>query len=321
MGRGSGSAQVCLPTVEFMTSLTQSYDRPDHHHMLSKVPEVTAVFWIIKVLCTTVGETFADLLNDKLGLGLTMTTYIMSTFLIVFLIAQFTLIRYVPAVYWVTVVLLSVVGTLITDNLTDNFGVPLVMTTIVFSVVLTAVFSVWYAVEKTLSIHSITTIRREVFYWLAVLFTFALGTASGDLISEKLAIGYFWTTMLFATLIAVIALSHWKLGLNAVFAFWSAYILTRPLGASIGDLLGQHHVDGGLGIGKLKTSVVFLLAIAALIGYLTRTRVDVARSDARQVLGAELIAPTGGDAPSRVQVNSASDDPDDDLMPAGEHSS
>ena len=305
-----------------MSALTQTYRRPDHHHMLSKVPEVTAVFWIIKVLCTTVGETFADLLNDKLGLGLTMTTYIMSTFLIVFLIAQFTLTRYVPAVYWITVVLLSVVGTLITDNLTDNFGVPLLTTTIVFSVILAVVFSVWYAVEKTLSIHSITTVRREVFYWLAVLFTFALGTAAGDLISEKLAIGYFWTTMLFATAIAAIALAHWKLGLNSVLAFWSAYILTRPLGASIGDLLGQHHADGGLGIGKLKTSVVFLLAIAALIGYLTRTRIDVARSDARQVLGAESPAPDGGDARSTVQAGrTGNDDPDDDLMLAGEHSS
>jgi len=245
-----------------------------------------------------------------------MTTYIMSTFLIVFPIAQFTLTLYVPAVYWVTVVLLSVVGTLITDNLTDNFGVPLVTTTIVFSVVLAMVFSVWYAVEKTLSSHSITTIRREVFYWLAVLFTFALGTAAGDLISEKLAIGYFWTTMLYATLIAAIALAHWMLGLNAVLAFWSAYILTRPLGASIGDLLGQHHADGGMGIGKLKTSVVFLLAIAALIGYRTWSRIDVARSDARQVLGAELTAPAGGDAgPSR------NEDPDDDLMLAGEPSS
>ncbi len=306
--------------MDDMTSLTQSHHRADHHHMLSKVPEVTAVFWVIKVLCTTVGETFADLLNDKLGLGLTMTTYIMGTFLIVFLIAQFTLTRYVPAIYWVTVVLLSVVGTLITDNLTDNFGVPLVTTTIVFSVVLAVVFSVWYAVEKTLSIHSITTVRREVFYWLAVLFTFALGTASGDLISEKLAIGYFWTTMLFATLIAAIALAHWKLGLDAVLAFWSAYILTRPLGASIGDLLGQHHEDGGLGIGKLKTSVVFLLAIAALIGYLTRSRIDVARSEARQVLGAESTAPAGGDAPSTVEASPmGSDDPDDDLMLAGEH--
>jgi len=192
----------------------------------------------------------------------------------------------------------------------------------VFSVILAVVFSVWYAVEKTLSIHSITTVRREVFYWLAVLFTFALGTAAGDLISEKLAIGYFWTTMLFATAIAAIALAHWKLGLNSVFAFWSAYILTRPLGASIGDLLGQHHEDGGLGIGKLKTSVVFLLAIAALIGYLTRTRIDVARSDARQVLGAESPAPAGGDAPGTVQVTpTTNDDPDDDLMLSGEQSS
>lgn len=243
--------------------------------MLNKVPEVTVAFWIIKVLCTTVGETFADLLNAKLGLGLTMTTYIMGTFLAVMLISQFTLRRYVPAVYWSVVVLLSVVGTLITDNLTDNFGVPLATTTLVFSVALAAVFGVWYAVERTLSIHSITTVRREVFYWLAVLFTFALGTAAGDLISEKLALGYFWTTVLFATAIAAIALAHWKLGLNSVLAFWSAYVLTRPLGASIGDLLGAPHDEGGLGIGKLKTSVVFLLAIAVLVGYLTRTRADV----------------------------------------------
>jgi len=184
------------------------------------------------------------------------------------------------------------------------------------------VFSIWYAVERTLSIHSITTVRREVFYWLAVLFTFALGTASGDLISEKLALGYFWTTTLFATMIAAIALAHWKLGLNSVLAFWSAYILTRPLGASIGDLLGQPLEDGGLGIGKLKTSVVFLLAIAALIGYLTRTRVDVARPTTGQLLGAETTAPDGGDAPSRRRAaHSRNDDPDDDLMLTGEHSS
>src|SRR6476620_3198165 len=129
--------------------------------MLSRVPEVTVAFWVIKVLCTTVGETCADLINDKLGLGLTKTTYIMSIFLAVMLIAQFTLRRYVPAVYWSVVVFLSVVGTLITDNLTENFGVPLATTTVVFSLALAVVFAVWYGFERTLSIHSITTVRRE----------------------------------------------------------------------------------------------------------------------------------------------------------------
>jgi uncharacterized membrane-anchored protein len=243
--------------------------------LLSKVPEVTVAFWVIKVLCTTVGETCADFINDKLGLGLTMTTYVMGIFLAVMLIVQFTLRHYVPAVYWSVVVLLSIVGTLITDNLTDNFGVSLTTTTTVFSVVLAVVFGAWYAVERTLSIHSIVTMRREVFYWLAILFTFALGTAAGDLISEKFSLGYVVATVLFAAAIGVFAFA-WRLGANAVLVFWGAYILTRPLGASVGDLLGQHRQDGGLGLGQLKISVVFLLTITALIGYVTRTRIDVA---------------------------------------------
>ena len=286
--------------------------------MLNKVPEVTLIFWIIKVLCTTVGETFADLLNNKLGLGLTMTTYIVGTFLAVMLIAQFTLIRYVPAVYWISVVLLSVVGTLITDNLTENFGVSLVTTTLLFSVALALVFTVWYASERTLSIHSITTIRREVFYWLAVLFTFALGTAAGDLISEKLAFGYVVATILFASLIAAIALAHWKFGLNGVFAFWAAYILTRPLGASIGDLLGQHHEDGGFGIGKLKTSVVFLLAIAALIGYLTRSRIDVTQVTTNEPAGGARMTLDEADISGSTVSPGSQEDPDEEFALAGE---
>jgi uncharacterized membrane-anchored protein len=178
-------------------------------------------------------------------------------------------------VYWSVVVLLSVVGTLITDNLTDNFKIPLATTTPIFSMILAVVFGVWYASERTLSIHSIVTMRRETFYWLAVLFTFALGTAAGDLISEKFDLGYVVATLLFAAAIAVFALAR-RRGVNPVFVFWGAYILTRPLGASIGDLLGQHRQDGGLGLGQLKISVVFLPAITALIGYVTRTRIDVA---------------------------------------------
>ncbi len=243
--------------------------------MLNKVPEITVVFWVIKILCTTVGETFADLLNDKLGLGLTLTTYVMGTFLALMLIVQFTYRRYVPSVYWTVVVLLSVVGTLITDNMTDNFGIPLATSTLLFAAALTVTFVVWYAVEGTLSIHSITSIRREVFYWLTILFTFALGTAAGDLVGEKFGLGYLWSVVLWGSLITVIAVAHSRFALNAVLAFWSAYVLTRPLGASIGDLLSQKPVDGGLGLGILKISVVFLLTIAALVGYLTRTRADV----------------------------------------------
>jgi uncharacterized membrane-anchored protein len=243
-------------------------------YLANKVPEVTIFFWIIKVLCTTVGETFADFLNTNLNLGLTNTTYVIGAILIAVLGLQFYVKRYVPTIYWLAVVLVSIVGTLITDNLTDNFGVSLETTTLVFAIVLALVFAAWYASERTLSIHSIVTPRREAFYWLAILFTFALGTAAGDLVSEKFSLGYFVATAIFAGLIAVIAVA-WKLGLNEVFSFWAIYILTRPLGASIGDSLAQSKDDGGLGLGTVTTSFIFLAAILALVIYLTTTRVDV----------------------------------------------
>src|ERR1700730_10597517 len=176
--------------------------------MLIKVPAVTLFFWIIKVLCTTVGETAADFLSTHLKLTLTNTTYVMGGLLIVALFFQFNARKYVPAIYWLAVVLLSVVGTLITDNLVDNFGVPLEVTTIAFSVLLAVTFAVWYMSEKTLSIHSIYTTRREAFYWLAILFTFALGTAAGDLVAEKLKMGYLLSGMLFAGLIAIVAFAY-----------------------------------------------------------------------------------------------------------------
>src|SRR4051812_2284822 len=246
--------------------------------MLNKVPEVTLYFWIIKILCTTVGETFADFLNDKLGFGLTGTSVVMGALLIVVLVFQFRKDRYVPSIYWLAVVLISVVGTLITDNLTDNLGVSLVLSTAVFSVLLAVTFSVWYAFERTLSIHTIFTTRREAFYWLAILFTFALGTAGGDLMSEKLALGYWVAAAIFAGAIAVVAVSHFGFRLNAVLAFWLAYILTRPLGASIGDGMSQSD-GGGLGLGTTVTSLVFLAAIVALVAYRAKTRVDQTPAD------------------------------------------
>lgn len=242
--------------------------------MLNKVPEVTIYFWIIKILCTTVGETAADFLNVNLNFGLTNTTYIMSTLLIAALILQFAFRRYVAGIYWLAVVLISIVGTLITDNLTDNLGVALETTTIVFGIALAATFVAWYATEKTLSIHTIYTTRREAFYWLTILFTFALGTAAGDLVAESFNLCYMVSAIIFAALIAIVAIAHLCFKLNAILAFWIAYILTRPLGASIGDYLSQSHSDGGLGLGTVLTSALFLLTILATVIYLTITTKD-----------------------------------------------
>jgi uncharacterized membrane-anchored protein len=258
--------------------------------MLNKVPEITLFFWVIKVLCTTVGETASDYLNTNLSLGLTNTTFITASLLAAALFAQFRSRRYIPAVYWVSVVLISVVGTQITDNLTDNFGVSLVTTTTVFSIALAVVFAAWFAAERTLSIHTIYTSRREGFYWLAILFTFALGTAAGDLAAERLNLGYWISALMFAGTIAAVAVAHYRFRLNAVAAFWIAYILTRPLGASLGDFLSQARATGGLGIGTTATSALFLAAIMLVVSYLSITRRDVsdlaaaASSSANQIL-------------------------------------
>ena len=257
-----------------MTSPAADQDR-NLGHLLNKVPEVTIWFWIIKVLCTTVGETFADYINETLGFGLTNTTLVMTAALVVAITWQFKSRKYRPFTYWLVVVLVSVVGTLVTDNLTDRFNVSLKLSTAVFVVILGAVFAVWYKVEGTMSIHSIRTQRRETFYWLSILFTFALGTAAGDLISEQFNLGYAVAVGLFAAAIALVIVAHYVLKLNAVVSFWAAYILTRPLGGSIGDYLSQAKSDGGLGLGTTGTSIIFLVVIAAVVLYLTKSRVDV----------------------------------------------
>ncbi len=258
--------------------MSMLHPSPELRAKLSKVPEVTLYFWIIKVLCTTVGETFADFLNGKLGDNLTRTTLVMGSVLIVSLIVQFRVPEYIPSVYWVTVVLLSVVGTLITDNMVEHFNVSLTTSTIIFTILMLTSFGIWQASEKTLSIHSIHTAKREAFYWTAILFTFALGTASGDLIAEKYNLGYGKSVVLFAGLIALIGLAHWKLNVNSILAFWAAYVLTRPLGASIGDLLSQPKqiaADAGTGTGKgfglgtTTTSLIFLGAILAVVVVMT----------------------------------------------------
>jgi uncharacterized membrane-anchored protein len=242
--------------------------------MLNKVPEVTVYFWIIKILCTTVGESFADYINETLGFGLTNTTILFGAAFAVTLFVQFRLNRYVPGVYWLTVVLVSVFGTLVTDNLTDGHNVPLWFSTTLFSVLLAVVFSIWYARERTLSIHTIVTTPREAWYWTAVLVTFALGTATGDWTLDLTGWGPGQSVLLPLALILGI-LATWRLGLSGpVLSFWIAYILTRPLGANIGDFLASPKADGGLGLGTLGTSVLFLGAILATVVFLTITGRD-----------------------------------------------
>ena len=237
--------------------------------MLNRVPEVTLYFWIIKIMATTVGETGADFLAFTMNFGLAATSYIMSALLAVLLWNQFRLKRYIPLSYWAVVVLVSIVGTLITDRLVDEMGVSLVTITIVFTLALLGVFAIWYDSEKTLAMHSIKTTKREVFYWIAILLTFALGTAAGDLLAEGLNLGYAVSALLFGSIIAAIAISYYAFNLNGVLTFWLAYVLTRPLGASIGDLLSQPVNNGGLGFGTVGTTIAFTTTIAILIVYLS----------------------------------------------------
>ncbi|MER6068086.1 hypothetical protein ABT187_04320 [Streptomyces sp. NPDC001817] len=262
-----------------MTTTTEARTRSGRL-MLNKVPEVTVWFWVIKVLCTTVGESFADWINMKLGVGLVNTAWIFTAVFVVVLAVQLRLKRYVPFPYWLTVVVVSVTGTLYTDILTDQLNVPLWISSAVFSVLLAVVFGVWWARERTLSIHSVTTLPRESFYWLAVLVTFALGTATGDWTLELTGWSPGVSVLLPLGLIAAITLL-WKFGANPVLSFWLAYILTRPLGANIGDWLASPKVaqnpgdPTGLDLGTFTTSLIFLGLILATVVYLTVTRSDV----------------------------------------------
>ena len=236
--------------------------------MLNKVPGITLAFWIIKIMSTTVGETGADYLAKNVGLGTAMTGGITASLLAAMLVVQLLKRRYVPWIYWLTVVLVSVVGTQITDALTDGLEVSLYLSTAAFALTLAATFAVWYASERTLSIHTIVTTRRELFYWAAILFTFALGTAAGDLATEALGLGFNIGVIVFSAMIAALAAAYY-LGANPILTFWLTYILTRPLGASLGDLLSQSREYGGLGFGAVSTSAVFLSVIVVLVAWIS----------------------------------------------------
>ena len=251
---------------------------PRLQQMLNKVPEVTAIFWIIKILSTTVGETGADYLAVHVGLGATVTAANMAILLAAALALQLRAQSYIPWTYWLTVVLVSVVGTQITDLLTDKLEISLYLSTAAFACALAVTFAIWYGVERTLSIHSIVTTRRELFYWLAILFTFALGTAAGDLATEALGLGFQLGVVVFGALIALIATAYY-LGADPVLTFWLAYILTRPLGASLGDLLSQSRGYGGVGLGTVYTSIAFLTVIVALVIWVTFEGDRAAKAD------------------------------------------
>lgn len=251
--------------------------------VFSKVPEVTASFWIVKVLSTGMGETTSDYLAHRLNPVVAVAIAGMA--LAVSLLLQFGVRRYVPWIYWTGIVMVSVFGTMAADVLHVALGIPYIVSTAFFVVALTVVFAVWYLCEKTLSIHSIVTMRREFFYWATVMTTFALGTATGDLTAVTAHLGYFSSGVLFAVLIAVPAVAYQWLRLNAVLAFWSAYVLTRPLGASFADWMGVSRGRGGLALGTGPVSLALAVLIVVLVGYLTVTHRNPARRLGRHAAG------------------------------------
>ena len=239
---------------------------------LRKVPELTIFFWIIKLLSTAMGEATSDYLVFHIN------PYVAVAFgsigLIVSLILQLWIKKYVAWIYWLTIVMVAVFGTMAADILHVVIGIPYLITTTFFSVSLALVFLIWYKVEKTLSIHSINTSRRELFYWATVMATFALGTAAGDMTAATLGLGYLLSGVLFAILFIIPAIGYWKFGWNEIFSFWFAYVITRPLGASFADYFGKP-ILGGLGLGDAQVSVVLTLLIIIFVAYLTVTRKDI----------------------------------------------
>ncbi len=235
--------------------------------VLVKVPQVTAMFWVVKVLTTGMGETASDFLvhtiNPFAAVGLGFLALVGS------LALQLVARRYLPWVYWLAVAMVSVFGTMAADVLHIGLGVPYLVSCAGFALVLAGVFALWYSVERTLSIHSIATTRRELFYWATVLTTFALGTATGDLTATTLHLGYLASGLLFAVAIVVPALARARLGLGAVPAFWAAYVLTRPLGASFADWAGVSAARGGLALGTGPVTLVLAALIVVAVGYLS----------------------------------------------------
>ena len=272
--------------------------------MLSKVPQITVLFWVIKILTTGMGESASDWLLNRgeglPGLGVAGALAIDAAIFVVAFVLQFSVRRYIPAVYWLAVAAVGIVGTVVADITHFILGVPLWATTTAYAGVLAVNFVLWYRSEKTLSIHSIYTRRREVFYWIAVFFTFALGTAVGDLTASAWNLGFLGSSVLFLVLIVVPAVAHLRFRVNAVFTFWFAYLLTRPLGASIADWLAVVPEEGGLNLGAGPVTWVATVLIVALVGYLsvTQKRHTPVQADEHDVI---TTAPAAGPATPPVE--------------------
>jgi uncharacterized membrane-anchored protein len=258
-----------------MTTPQARWDGPRRPaaYAASKVPLITAFFWIIKLLSTAMGEATSDYMvrtiNPVIAVLFGFAGFVVA------MVLQFRAKRYNAWIYWFAVVMVAVFGTQCADVLHIKFHVPYVVSTAFYAVVLAVIFVLWYRTEKTLSIHSIRTPRREVFYWATVLATFALGTATGDMTAKTLNLGYLASGILFSGAFVVVAIAHWKLGLNPILAFWIAYVLTRPIGASFADYVAFPHSVGGLGVGHAQVALVLTVIIAALVAYLAVTRIDV----------------------------------------------
>lgn len=243
----------------------------------AKVPEITMYFWIIKLLTTGMGEVASDFLFERLNPLISAPLSVL--IFIAAMVLQFKARRFIPWVYWLVVVMVSIFGTMAADVVRVGLGIPYVASTIFFVVALAAILIVWYVKEKTLSVHSIYTRRREIFYWLTVLVTFALGTAAGDMTASSMHLGYLSSGLLFAVVLAIPALGYWLLGWKEIFAFWFAYIMTRPVGASFSDWLSAAHSSGGLGFGKGEVSLVLTILIVILVAFRGGSAAQVAETD------------------------------------------
>ena len=250
-------------------------NNPTTLHRLRKVPEITIFFWIVKLLTTAMGESTSDFLVFRINPYIAVT--LGGIGFVIALWLQFSVRRYIPWVYWLSVAMVAIFGTMAADVLHIQLGVPYVISTVFFAIALAVVFTAWQKSEKTLSIHSINNHRRELFYWATVMATFALGTAAGDMTAVTLGLGYFSSGLLFAALIAIPALAYWKFGMNEVFAFWFAYILTRPLGASFADWAGKPHSVGGLGLGDGPVSFSLAILIIGFVAYMALNRQEARR--------------------------------------------
>ncbi|MDQ6610312.1 MAG: hypothetical protein M3Y85_10885 [Bacteroidota bacterium] len=240
--------------------------------LINRVASLNALFWVIKIVSTTVGETAADYVSVNLKVGLTYTAIIMGVITVLVVIWNFKQKKYFPPSYWSLIVMMSIEGTLITDLLVDKLGVSLLILDVVFAIAMGIVFFIWYKKEHSLSIHEINNDNRERFYWIIVLTTFALGTGVGDTVSEYLNVGYLYSLIIFSAIFILAGVLNYFKIINAVLAFWIAFIVTRPIGASLGDLFIQDPKDGGLGISVVIINIIFFVVIISSVSYITFRR-------------------------------------------------